>query len=179
MTKAEAELEEKKGNYVVEEDGGYRRIIASPKPIDIYEIDSIKALVDAGHIVIAAGGGGIPVLDQRTTLKGASAIIEKDYTAAKLADMLDVSTLLLLTDNDYLIINKDQENQRELKEISIEEANALIDENKFKTLTKLPKIEAAINFVESGTERTAVITNISKAREGAFGKIGTILKSES
>ena len=178
MTKAEAELEEKKGNYVVEDDGAYRRIIASPKPIDIYEIDSIRTLVDAGQIVIAAGGGGIPVLDQRTALKGASAIIEKDYTAAKLADMLDASMLLLLTDHDYLIINKDEENERELKEITIAEASALIDENKFKSLTKLPKIEAAINFVESGSDRTAVITNLTKAKEGACGKIGTILKSE-
>ncbi|MDY5575907.1 MAG: carbamate kinase [Lachnospiraceae bacterium] len=177
MTKTEAELEEKKGNYVVEEDGAYRRIIASPKPIDIYEIDSIKTLVDAGHIVIAAGGGGIPVLDQRTVLKGASAIIEKDYTAAKLADMLDASTLLLLTDHDYLVINKGESDERELKEITIEEANALIEENKFKSLTKLPKIEAAINFVESGSDRKAVITNLSKAKEGASGKIGTILKS--
>ena len=177
MTKTEAELEEKKGNYVVEEDGAYRRIIASPKPIDIYETDSIKTLVDAGHIVIAAGGGGIPVLDQRTVLKGASAIIEKDYTAAKLADMLDASTLLLLTDHDYLVINKGESDERELKEITIEEANALIEENKFKSLTKLPKIEAAINFVESGSDRKAVITNLSKAKEGASGKIGTILKS--
>lgn len=178
MTKAEAELEEKKGNYVVEEDGAYRRIIASPKPIDIYESTLSVPLVDAGQIVIAAGGGGIPVLDQRTALKGASAIIEKDYTAAKLADMLDASMLLLLTDHDYLIINKDAENERELKEITIAEASALIDENKFKSLTKLPKIEAAINFVESGSDRTAVITNLTKAKEGACGKIGTILKSE-
>ena len=178
MSKEEAELEEKKGNYVVEEDGAYRRIIASPKPIDIYEIDSVKALLDAGHIVIAAGGGGIPVLDQRIRLKGASAIIEKDYTAAKLADMVDASVLLILTDHDYMIINKGKENQKELMEITVEEANALIEENKFKTLTKLPKIEAAINFVESGKNRTAVITNITKAREGALGKFGTIIKSK-
>lgn len=178
MSKEEAELEEKKGNYVIEEDGAYRRIIASPKPIDIYEIDSVKALLDVGHIVIAAGGGGIPVLDQRTRLKGASAIIEKDYTAAKLADMVDASTLLILTDHDYMIINKGEENQRELMEITVEEANALIEENKFKTLTKLPKIEAAINFVESGKNRTAVITNITKAKEGALGKFGTIIKSK-
>ncbi len=179
MTRDEAELEEKKGNYVTEEDGSYRRIIASPKPVDIYEIDSVKALSDAGHIVIAAGGGGIPVLDQRTTLKGASAIIEKDYTAAKLADMLDASMLLLLTDHDYLVINKGEENERELKEISIQEACDLVDENKFKSLTKQPKIEAAINFVKSGKDRTAVITNLTKAKEGAYGKIGTILKSEA
>lgn len=177
MTKAEAEMEEKKGNYVVEEDGAYRRIISSPKPIDIYEIDSVKALLEAGHIVIAAGGGGIPVLDQRTVLKGASAIIEKDYTAAKLADMIDASILLLLTGHDYLVINKGTENQRELKEITIEEAESLIEEEKFKTLTKLPKVEAAINFVESGKNRMAVITNLTKAKEGAAGKTGTILKS--
>jgi carbamate kinase len=178
MTKAEAELEEKKGNYVVEEDGGYRRIIASPKPIDIYEIDSIRALLDAGQIVIAAGGGGIPVLDQRTVLKGASAIIEKDYTAAKLADMLDASTLLLLIGQDYLMINKGTEEETALKDITIAEANAMIEDNKFKALTKLPKVEAAINFVESGADRIAVITNITKAKEGAAGKIGTIIKAE-
>jgi carbamate kinase len=178
MTKAEAELEEKKGNYVVEEHGGYRRIIASPKPIDIYEIDSIRALLDAGQIVIAAGGGGIPVLDQRTVLKGASAIIEKDYTAAKLADMLDASTLLLLIGQDYLMINKGTAEETALKEITIAEANAMIEDNKFKALTKLPKVEAAINFVESGADRIAVITNITKAKEGAAGKIGTIIKAE-
>ena len=87
-------------------------------------------------------------------------------------------SLLILTDHDYMIINKGKENQKELMEITVEEANALIEENKFKTLTKLPKIEAAINFVESGKNRTAVITNITKAREGALGKFGTIIKSK-
>ena len=179
MDAKEAEAEEQKGNYVKEEPGkGYRRIVAAPMPKSIVEIDAIKTLVQNDQVVIACGGGGIPVLQQGNELKGASAIIEKDYTAAKLADMLDASMLLLLTDHDYLIINKDEENERELKEITIAEASALIDENKFKSLTKLPKIEAAINFVESGSDRTAVITNLTKAKEGACGKIGTILKSE-
>ena len=98
MTKEEAEAEEEKGNYVIEEEPGkFRRIIASPMPIDIYEIDAIRALLDADQIVIAAGGGGIPVLQQGTHLKGASAIIEKDYAAAKLAELIDADTLLFLT----------------------------------------------------------------------------------
>lgn len=177
MTKEEAEMEEKKGNYVTYEEGkGYRRIIAAPKPIDIYEIDAIKTLLDAGQIVIAAGGGGIPVLDQRSVLKGASAIIEKDYTAAKLADMLDASTLLILTAGDYVTVNKGTENERQLKEISREEAEQIIAEGNLNPNTKLPKIEAALNFVVSGTDRKAVITELTKAKEGAAMKIGTIIK---
>ena len=95
MTREEADAEEEKGNHVVPEGDGFRRIIASPTPVDIYEIDAIEALLDAGQIVIAAGGGGIPVMEQGTTLKGASAVIEKDYTAAKLADMVDASHLMI------------------------------------------------------------------------------------
>ena len=107
MTKEEAEAEEEKGNYVTEEEPGkFRRIIASPMPIDIYEIDAVKALLDADQIVIAAGGGGIPVLQQGSHLKGASAIIEKDYTAAKLAELVDAETLLFLTAYDKLTIGK-------------------------------------------------------------------------
>lgn len=177
MTKDEAELEEKKGNYVVyEEDKGYRRIIASPKPIDIYEIDSVKALLDAGQIVIAAGGGGIPVLDQRTHLKGASAIIEKDYTAAKLADMIDASTLLLLTGRDFVTINEHKDNEEFLKELTLKEASELLKSDKLDPLTNLPKIEASVNFIKSGTDRTAIITEITKAKDGISEKIGTIIK---
>ena len=102
MTREEADAEEEKGNHVVPEGDGFRRIIASPKPVDIYEIDAIEALLDAGQIVIAAGGGGIPVMEQGTTLKGASAVIEKDYTAAKLADMVDASHLMILTSKEQM-----------------------------------------------------------------------------
>ncbi|MFQ9934673.1 MAG: carbamate kinase, partial [Lachnospiraceae bacterium] len=140
MTKEEADAEEKKGNYVTYEEGkGYRRIIASPKPVDIYEIDAIRTLVDAGQIVIAAGGGGIPVLDQRTGLKGASAIIEKDYTAAKLADMLDASTLLILTAGDNVVIEKGTEDEQILGSMTTEDAQSLITNNKLDPLTTLPK----------------------------------------
>lgn len=179
MTKEEADLEEHKGNYVTYEESsegkGYRRIIASPQPIDIYEIDAIKALVDANQLVIAAGGGGIPVLDQTQGFKGASAVIEKDYTAAKLADMIDASELLILTSNDYVTITDENGTSTELKELSIEEANSLIEDNKLDAITTLPKIQAALNFVVAKKGRKAVITNLEKAKAGIRGKVGTII----
>lgn len=179
MTKEEADLEEHKGNYVTYEETetskGYRRIIASPKPIDIYEIDSIKTLVSAGQIVIAAGGGGIPVLDQRTVLKGASAVIEKDYTAAKLADMLDASTLLILTGKEGIRINKGTEKEEFLGKITVKEAEEYIKDEHFNILTSLPKVEASINFVSAGEERRSIITSLNKAKDGVLGKSGTII----
>lgn len=178
MTQNEADIEEAKGNYVTyqetENGSGYRRIIASPKPIDIYEMPAIKALVDAGQIVIAAGGGGIPVLDQRVRLKGASAIIEKDYTAAKLADMLDASTLLILTGSDALTIS-DKDGDKQLGELSAEEANELIAEGHFQPTTTLPKIEAAVNFVSAGSGRKAIIAHLDKAKNAVLGYSGTVI----
>lgn len=176
MTKDEAELEEKKGNYVVEDGDGYRRIIASPKPVDIYEIDAVKALVDAKQIVIAAGGGGIPVLDQRTQLKGASAIIEKDYTAAKLADMLNASTLLILTSSDYIVLDKDTNNEKVLSALSAHEAQELVESGQLNPLTTLPKIEASLNFVSAKEGRRAIISNLERAKDAVNEKVGTIIK---
>lgn len=179
MTKEEAELEEHKGNYVVyeesEEGKGYRRIIASPKPIDIYEIDAIKALVDANQLVIAAGGGGIPVLEQTQGLKGASAVIEKDYTAAKLADMIDADGLLILTSSDYVTVTDENGNVTELKELSASQAGKLIEDGRLNPLTTLPKVEAALNFVVAGKNRKAIITSLEKAKAGVKEKIGTII----
>ena len=180
MTKEEADIEEHKGNYVIyeetEEGKGYRRIIASPQPIDIYEIDAIKALIDANQLVIAAGGGGIPVLEQSQGLKGASAVIEKDYTAAKLADMIDADELMILTSSDYVQITNENGDTVDLKELTVDEANKLIEMGKLGELTTLPKIQAALNFVVAGKDRSAVITNVEKAKAGVRHKIGTIIK---
>jgi carbamate kinase len=173
MNKADAEAEEEKGNHVVPEGDGYRRIIASPRPIDIYEIDAITALLDAGQLVIAAGGGGIPVMEQGTNLKGASAVIEKDYTAAKLADMIDASHLLILTSKEQVTTD---DGSKTLGVISVDEAIRLIDEGNFNPLTTLPKIDASVSFVSSGEGRTAIITKLENAYQGIKERIGTIIK---
>ena len=125
--------------------------------------------------MIAAGGGGIPVLEQRTGLKGGSGIIEKEYAAAKLADMLDASTLMILTSSDYLTIEKDGTTE-ELKELSTVEAEKLISDGYFDPVTSLPKIDASLSFVLAGKDRKAIITNLDKAKEGIQEKIGTIIK---
>lgn len=175
MTKEEAENEEEKGNYVVPEEDGYRRIIASPRPVDIYEIDAITALLDAGQIVIAAGGGGIPVMEQGTKLKGASAVIEKDYTAAKLADMIDASHLLILTAKEQITT---EDGKQTIGTISTTDAIRLIDEGHFDPLTTLPKIDAGVSFVSSGDDRTAIITKLENAYQGIKERTGTIIKKK-
>ncbi len=175
MTKEEAEAEEEKGNYVVEEDGGYRRVIAAPQPIDVYEIEAVKALLAAGQIVIAGGGGGIPVLEQGTRLKGASAVIEKDYTAAKIAELIEADTLLFLTAYDRLTIGKGTADERVFENVSASELKKYIDEGHFPAVTTFPKVDASIRFVSAFPERKAVIANLEKAKDGLLGKTGTTI----
>lgn len=172
MSREEADVEEEKGNFVVPEGDGYRRIIASPRPVDIYEIDAITTLLDAGQIVIAAGGGGIPVMEQGTSLKGASAVIEKDYTAAKLADMVDASHLLILTSKEQMMTADGEA----IGKIGVNDAIKLIDDNHFDPITTLPKIDASVSFVSSGERRTAVITKLENAYQGVKERMGTIIR---
>lgn len=173
MTAQEAKEEEQKGNHVVAEGDGFRRIIAAPKPIDIYEIDAIRTLLDAGQVVIACGGGGIPVLEQGTTLKGASAVIEKDLVSAKLAELLDADTLLLLTGVDRVCLNFGTENETALEKVTVEEATKYMQEGHFAAGSMQPKVEAAINFVSTNANHTAIISNLDKAKSALKGKTGT------
>ncbi len=175
MSKEEADAEEAKGNYVVEEENGFRRIIAAPKPQDIYEIDAVRTLMEAGQVVIAAGGGGIPVLEQRTVLKGASAIIEKDYVAARLAELLDAGTLLFLTTGDKLVVNKGEDGEKAFDQVSAEDLKQYINKDNLGAITTLPKVDAAVGFVLAGKERKAVIANLEKAKEALAGKTGTTI----
>lgn len=174
MTETEANEEKKKGNYVVFEEGkGYRRIIASPKPKEIYEIDAIKALLDANQLVIAGGGGGIPVLEQGTVLKGASAIIEKDDTSELIAEEINADVLLFLTGVDKIYLNYKKEDAKPLDNITLSDAKQYLSNNEFKAGSMLPKIEASIKFIESKPERTAIVAHIDQALQALQGKTGT------
>lgn len=176
LTEAEAEAEEAKGNYVIKENEGYRRIVAAPKPQEIIELDSIKALLDAGQIVIACGGGGIPVLEQGVELHGASAVIEKDLSSGKLAELLGADQLLILTSVEKVALNYQSDSEELIGNISLEKAKKYMEEGHFEPSTMLPKFEAAVSFLEKGQGRRAVITSITKAKDGFLGKTGTIIQ---
>lgn len=176
MTKEEAEEEEKKGNHVVEVEGGFRRIVAAPKPMDIVEIDAISALSDADQVVIACGGGGIPVLAQNNRLQGASAVIEKDLAAGKLAELLDADMLVILTSVDKVCLNYGKEDEIKLDTLSLADARKYLDEGQFEAGTMAPKIEAAIDFIGESAIRSALITKLNKDAAEITGGMGTLIK---
>lgn len=174
MNVEEANEERKKGNYVVEEPGkGFRRIVSAPNPVRIVEIDAIKALLDADQIVIACGGGGIPVLEQDNHLKGASAVIEKDLTAGKMAEDTQADELIILTSVDQVKINLGRDNEEALGEISVENAKKYMEEGHFGEYNMLPKLSVSVSFIEKGEGRSALITSFDKLGEALKGKTGT------
>ena len=177
MSAEDAAAERKKGNYVVEEPGkGFRRVVSAPNPVSIVEIEAIKALVNADQVVIACGGGGIPVLEQDHRLKGASAVIEKDLAAGKLAEELDADELIILTSVEKVCINLGKENEEELGEITVEEAKQYMEEGHFGVYNMLPKFRASVEFIEQREGREAIITSYDKLMEGLKGKTGTIIR---
>lgn len=173
MSENDSLAEEAKGNYTVKEEQGYRRIIASPKPIDIYEIDAIRTLLDAGQLVIAGGGGGIPVLQQHENLKGASAIIEKDYTGARLAELTDADTLIFLTGVEHACLNFMKPEEQALSSITADEAQKYLEEGHFAEKSMYPKMEAAIQFARLGSGKRAIITDMAHAKAALRGAAGT------
>ena len=175
MTEGEAEAEEKKGNHVVPVQNGYRRIVAAPKPADIVEIDAIRALLDADQVVIACGGGGIPVLAQGHKLKGASAVIEKDTAAGKLADMVDADRLVILTGVEKVCLNFGTGQEVPLDEMTTAQARDYIEEGQFGEGTMLPKIEAAVDFIGNSAVRSALIARLAPSGEEIKGIGGTLV----
>lgn len=175
LTEEEAEAEEKKGNHVKQVEGGYRRIVATPKPLDIVETDSIKTLCEADQVVIACGGGGIPVLEQGNNLKGASAVIEKDSAAACLADKLDADMLIILTGVSKVCTGYGTEDEKPIDYLSVKEAKQLLDNGEFEEGTMKPKIEAAIDFIKDSAIRKVLITKLSDAENAFGGQSGTMI----
>ena len=148
----------------------------APKPQRIVEIETVRALTDAGQVVIAAGGGGIPVMEQGIDLHGASAIIEKDFASELLAEELNADTLLILTSVEKVSLNKDTDKETYLDTVSVADARKYIDENQFTAGSMLPKIEAAVAFAEKGNGHRTIITDIAHAKDGYKEKTGTIIK---
>ena len=175
MTKEQAIHAEEAYGYVMKEDAGrgYRRVVASPKPAEIIEIGAIRSLVNDGQLVIACGGGGIPVTLQGNHLKGASAVIDKDFASCLLAKELDADFLIILTAVEKVAINFGKPEEKWLDELNTAQAKQYISEGHFAPGSMLPKVEAAVEFAESKQGRTALITLLEKAKDGILGKTGT------
>ena len=146
---------------------------ASPKPAEIIEIGAIRSLVNSGQLVIACGGGGIPVTRQGNHLKGASAVIDKDFASCLLAENLDADFLIILTAVEKAAIRFGKPDVKWLDDLTVEEAESYIEEGHFAPGSMLPKVQAAVNFARSGEGRTALITLLEKAKDGILGKTGT------
>lgn len=175
LTKEEADEQAKEFGYVMKEDAGrgYRRVVASPKPAEIIEIDAIRSLLEQGQLVIACGGGGIPVVNENGHLKGVGAVIDKDFASCLLAEELDADFLIILTAVEKVAINFGKPDETWLSDISIAEAEKYIGEGHFAPGSMLPKVQAAVKFAGSKEGRTALITLLEKARDGVQGKTGT------
>ncbi len=177
-TKEQADKISKEKNFVFVEDAGrgYRRVVPSPLPLEIIELNSIEKLVNANTIVIAVGGGGIPVINTINGLKGVDAVIDKDRSSAKLALDLKADMLVILTAVDNVYINYNKVNQEKLSTLTLDEANSYIKEGQFAKGSMLPKVEACIDFVKNSNNGTALITSLEKAAQALKGEVGTIIK---
>lgn len=166
-----------KGFTFVEDAGrGYRRVVPSPKPVDIVELDVVNQLVNNGNIIITVGGGGIPVVKKADGLEGVAAVIDKDRSSAKLASLLKADVLLILTAVEQVCINFNTPEVQSLKEMTVEEARKHIEDKQFAPGSMLPKVEACIDFVTNNEEGTSIITSLEKALDALHGETGTYIK---
>lgn len=179
-TKEDAEkIEKEKGYTFVEDSGrGYRRVVASPKPVEIVESNVIENIVATGNVVITVGGGGIPVIKNNNgELKGVPAVIDKDSSSAKLAQDLAADMLIILTAVEKVSINFNKPNQKDLSSMTLEECDKYISEGHFAKGSMLPKVEACKKFVEESSKNAvAIITSLEKAAEAIRGETGTTIR---
>lgn len=174
-TKEQAQKIAEKYGHVMKEDAGrgYRRFVASPKPVEIVELGAIRALLDEKNIVIACGGGGIPVVKKGNHLSGASAVIDKDFASELLAEKLNADSFVILTAVEKAAINFGKENEKWLDVLTAKEAKKYIEQGQFAKGSMLPKVQAAMKFALSAPGRSAVITKLEKAKQGILGETGT------
>jgi carbamate kinase len=174
FSKDQAEAMMRNG-YVMKEDAGrgWRRVVASPKPLDVVEKETVRAMVQAGQLAIAVGGGGIPVYRQGNHLKGASAVVDKDLASARLADLIDADVLIILTAVERVALNFGKPDQRWLDRMTVDEARRYIQEGHFAKGSMLPKVQAAVDFAASRPGRSTLITLLAKAKDGIEGRTGT------
>ena len=177
-SKEEAEKIALEKGYIMKEDAGrgYRRVVPSPLPVDIIEKESIKTLLNNGQIVICAGGGGVPVIKKDNKLEGVAAVIDKDYASSKLADLINADYLVILTAVDNVSINFRKPDEKKLENVSVKELEQYLQEGHFAKGSMYPKVEASINFVKSGKNKTAIIASLDNAKEAFKLKAGTIIK---
>ena len=177
-TEEEAKAIAAEKGYTMKEDAGrgWRRVVASPLPVEIVELDAVKTLNDAGFVVVTVGGGGIPVVrNEAGDLEGVAAVIDKDLASEKLARDMDADALVILTAVEKVSINFKKPDQKDLDRMSAAEAKQYIKEGHFAPGSMLPKIEAALNFVESKPGRIAIITSLDKAVDAIEGRAGTTI----
>ena len=175
--KEQAEIISKEKGYIMKEDAGrgYRRVVASPLPIDIIEKESIKSLLDNGQVVICAGGGGIPVIRKDSKLEGVAAVIDKDYASAKLASLIDADYLVILTAVNNVHLNHGKENEVILKDVKKADMAKYLEEGHFAKGSMYPKVQAVLNFLKDNN-KTAVIASLDNAKDAFKLKAGTIVR---
>ena len=175
VTEAEAEVLRKERGFEFAEDAGrgIRRVVPSPKPQQILELESIRKMVEDGQIVIACGGGGVPVVKEEDGYFGTEAIIDKDFASEKLAEELNADYLIILTAVEKVAINFGKPNEQWLEDLTVEEAKKYMEEGHFAPGSMLPKVQAAVDFASSKEGRTALITLLEKSKDGIQGKTGT------
>ena len=167
-------IQREKGYKMVEDAGrGYRRVVPSPKPIDVIEKKTVERLIAAGNVVITVGGGGIPVVRRDGLLYGTPAVIDKDYASEKLAELIDADMLIILTAVEKVAINFGKPNEEWLSSLTPDEARKYSDEGQFAPGSMLPKVKACVQFAESKKGRVAVITSLVKALQALNGETGT------
>lgn len=177
-TKEQAEAIEKEKGFAFKEDAGrgWRRVVASPMPIDVVEKQTVETLVNAGQIVITVGGGGIPVYQENGEYIGVPAVIDKDFASAKIAELLDADYLIILTAVEKVAINYGKPEEKWLDRLTLAEAKQYIEEKHFAPGSMLPKVQAALKFAASKPGRRALITSLEKAKDGIEGKTGTVIE---